>query len=100
MARLQEHQGKELLRKAGITVLPGRVAESADEAVAAAEAIGYPVALKAQISAGKRGLAGGIRFANDRDEAKVDAFLYGNARGVIERVLAGRVQSPTRGTPE
>jgi succinyl-CoA synthetase beta subunit len=79
VARLQEHQGKELLRKAGITVLPGRVAESADEAVAAAEAIGYPVALKAQISAGKRGLAGGIRFANDRDEAKVEAAALFNA---------------------
>lgn len=35
-----------------------------------------------------------------RDEAKVDAFLYGNARRVIERVLAARVHGPTGGTPE
>jgi succinyl-CoA synthetase beta subunit len=78
VAKLQEHQGKELLRKAGITVLPGRVIDRADDAVAAADSIGYPVALKAQIPAGKRGLAGGIRFAANRDAAKAEAAgLFG-----------------------
>jgi succinyl-CoA synthetase beta subunit len=78
VARLQEHQGKELLRKAGIAILPGHIAENAADAVAAAEALGYPVALKAQIPAGKRGLAGGIRFASNRDEVEIEArVLFG-----------------------
>jgi succinyl-CoA synthetase beta subunit len=109
VARLQEHQGKELLRKAGIAVLPGRIADRVDDAVAAAEAIGYPVALKAQIPAGKRGFAGGVRFANDRNEANAEAAALFSAtihghrvarllvekKAVIERELYVAVLSDT-----
>ncbi len=90
MARLQEYQGKALLRDCGIAVLPGVVAASADEAAAAAEGLGYPVALKAQVAAGKRGLAGGIRFAATAHEARAEAqtlfttTIHGHR---VERVL-------------
>jgi succinyl-CoA synthetase beta subunit len=69
MAKLLEHQAKRLLRDVGIATPDGRVAASAFDAVAAAEQIGYPVALKAQVAAGKRGKAGAIQFAANGVEA-------------------------------
>jgi succinyl-CoA synthetase beta subunit len=60
---LLEYQGKELLAAAGFPVPRGRVASSVDEAVVAADAIGYPVVVKAQVRVGGRGKAGGVRVA-------------------------------------
>lgn len=58
---LHEYQAKEVFRKYGVPVPEGRVARSADEAVAAAEAIGGAVwVVKAQVHAGGRGKAGGV----------------------------------------
>jgi succinyl-CoA synthetase beta subunit len=71
--KLLEHRGKSLLRAAGITTPDGRVATTAADARRAAEALGFPVALKAQILAGKRGLGGGIVFANDAAETEAAA---------------------------
>jgi succinyl-CoA synthetase beta subunit len=70
---LLEYQGKQLFAKHGIAVPSGEVAASVEEAVAAAERIGYPCAIKAQVLIGGRGKAGGIKIAKDADEARVHA---------------------------
>jgi len=62
---LYEHQGKELLGCMGVPVPAGRVAFSVDEAAAAAEELGGPVVVKAQVHTGGRGKAGGIRVVDD-----------------------------------
>ncbi len=70
---LHEYQGKELFRRFGIPVSEGRLATSAAEARAAAEELGYPVVVKAQVLTGGRGKAGGIKLASDADEAEARA---------------------------
>ena len=73
MARLYEFQGKQILREAKVPVPAGDVASTPEEAVKIAGALGKPVAVKAQIWAGGRGKAGGIKFAEDAAEAGVTA---------------------------
>ncbi len=58
------------MKTQGIAVPPGEVAENPGEAVAIAEKIGCPVAVKAQVHAGGRGKAGGIKLANSSEEAR------------------------------
>jgi succinyl-CoA synthetase beta subunit len=70
---LLEYQGKQLFAAHGIAVPSGEVASTVEEAVAAAERIGYPCAIKAQVLIGGRGKAGGIKIAADRDEAEQHA---------------------------
>jgi succinyl-CoA synthetase beta subunit len=70
---LFEYQGKQLFARYGIPVSPGGVADTVDRAVAAAEAAGYPVVVKAQVQVGGRGKAGGIKLANDADEVRTHA---------------------------
>jgi succinyl-CoA synthetase beta subunit len=70
---LLEYQGKQLFARHGIPVPSGKPASTVEEAVAAAEEIGYPVVVKAQVLIGGRGRAGGIRLANDRAEAEAHA---------------------------
>src|SRR5919197_822610 len=65
---LLEHHGKKLFAKHGVRVPSGRHATTVDEAVA--EEVGYPNVVKAQVRIGKRGKAGGIKLAGDRDEAR------------------------------
>jgi succinyl-CoA synthetase beta subunit len=67
---LLEYQGKQLFARHGVPVPDGRPARTVDDAVAAAEAIGYPCAVKAQVQIGGRGKLGGIKIANDRAEAQ------------------------------
>jgi succinyl-CoA synthetase beta subunit len=67
---LLEYQGKQLFAKHGIAVPSGEMAATVDDAVAAAERIGYPVAIKAQVLIGGRGKAGGVKIAKDVDEAR------------------------------
>ena len=66
---LHEYQGKELFARFGIPMLPGQVAASPDEARAIAASIGGPVVIKAQVQAGGRGKAGGVKLARTPDEA-------------------------------
>lgn len=71
---VHEYQAKELMRKFGISVLNGEVAKSVDEAVAAAKKLGGNVwVVKAQIHAGGRGKAGGVKLAKSLDEVKAHA---------------------------
>ena len=70
---LLEYQGKQLFAKHGVAVPSGEVANTPDEAVAAAERIGYPAAVKAQVLIGGRGKAGGIKIAQNADEARAHA---------------------------
>jgi succinyl-CoA synthetase beta subunit len=70
---LLEYQGKQLFAKHGVPVPDGRPAASVGEAVEAAEELGYPVVIKAQVQIGGRGKAGGIKLAGDRAEAEEHA---------------------------
>ena len=67
---LLEYQGKQLLERHGVAQAPGRIVRDVDSAVAAAEAVGYPCVIKAQVMIGGRGKAGGIKVAHDADEAR------------------------------
>ncbi|HKM79275.1 MAG TPA: ATP-grasp domain-containing protein, partial [Candidatus Bathyarchaeia archaeon] len=66
--RLFEYQAKRIFQKYGIAIPNGRVAKSAEEIVEAAHQLNRPLVLKAQVLAGGRGLAGGVRFAQDSDD--------------------------------
>src|ERR1700742_2431586 len=70
---LLEYQGKQLFARHGVPVPDGQPARTVDDAVAAAEAIGYPCAIKAQVQIGGRGKLGGIKIANTRAEAEEQA---------------------------
>ena len=70
---LLEYQGKQLFARHGVPVPDGQPARTVEDAVAAAEAIGYPCAVKAQVQIGGRGKLGGIKIAADRAEAEAHA---------------------------
>ena len=80
---LLEYQGKQLFKKHEVPVPDGAHAASVREAVEAAEQLGFPVVIKAQVQIGGRGKAGGIKLANDRDEAEehASAILGMDIRG-------------------
>jgi succinyl-CoA synthetase beta subunit len=67
---LLEYQGKQLFARHGVPVPSGAPATTVEEAVAAADEIGYPCVVKAQVQVGGRGKAGGIKVAKDRVEAE------------------------------
>ncbi|HET6954743.1 MAG TPA: ADP-forming succinate--CoA ligase subunit beta [Acidimicrobiales bacterium] len=70
---LYEYQGKQFFARYGIPVSPGEAVTTVDDAVAAAERIGYPVVVKAQVQVGGRGKAGGIKLAADAEETRTHA---------------------------
>jgi succinyl-CoA synthetase beta subunit len=82
---LLEYQGKQLFARHGVPVPAGKPASSVQEAVAAAEEIGYPCVVKAQVQIGGRGKLGGIKVCQDRAEAKLnaEAILGMDIRGLI-----------------
>ena len=87
---LYEYQAKELFAAHGVPVLPGEVADTAAEARAAAARIGTAVVVKAQVKTGGRGKAGGVKLANDADEAaeKATGILGLDIKGhLVRRVL-------------
>jgi succinyl-CoA synthetase beta subunit len=81
---LLEYQGKQLFARHGVPVPSGKPARTVDEAVAAADEIGYPCAIKAQVQIGGRGKLGGIKIANDAEEARrhAGAILGMDIRGL------------------
>src|SRR5436309_2911308 len=86
---LYEYQGKELFKRHGIAVSEGRLATTPQEARAAAEELGGPVVVKAQVLTGGRGKAGGIKLAATPDEAEARAsdILGLDIRGHVVRRL-------------
>jgi succinyl-CoA synthetase beta subunit len=86
---LLEYQGKQLFARHGVPVPSGRPATTVDEAVAAADEVGYPCVVKAQVQIGGRGKAGGIKVANDRAEARehAEAILGMDIRGLTVHEL-------------
>ncbi len=66
---LMEYQAKELFAKHGVTTTLGVVVETADAARTAAEELGGVTVVKAQVKAGGRGKAGGVKLAKTADEA-------------------------------
>ena len=86
---LFEYQGKQLLARFGVPVSAGEAVESVDDAVAAAERLGYPVVVKAQVQVGGRGKAGGIKLANTTDEARLHAsnILGMDIKGHVVRTV-------------
>jgi succinyl-CoA synthetase beta subunit len=76
---LFEYQGKQYFARFGIPISKGGVADTVDQAVAQAEASGYPVVVKAQVKVGGRGKAGGVKLADNVDEVREHA---GNILGL------------------
>jgi len=86
---LYEYQGKELFRRFGIPVSDGGFATTPAEARAAAEELGGPVVVKAQVLTGGRGKAGGIKLADDPSDAerKAEEILGLDIGGHVVRKL-------------
>ena len=70
---LFEYQGKQLFASFGIPVSAGEPCDTVEDAVKAADDLGYPVVIKAQVQVGGRGKAGGVKLANNTDEAREHA---------------------------
>jgi succinyl-CoA synthetase beta subunit len=90
---LFEYQGKQFLARFAVPVPSGAVADTPAEAAAAAERVGYPAAVKAQVRVGGRGKAGGIRIGHDAAEveAHARAILGMDIRGhTVQRVWVER----------
>ena len=67
---LLEYQGKQLSGRHGLAVSDGKAVTTVEDAVAAANEIGYPVVVKAQVLTGGRGKAGGVKLAATPAEAE------------------------------
>jgi len=86
---LFEYQGKEFFARYDMPISPGKIAFTVDEAVAAADELGTPVMVKAQVHTGGRGKAGGVKFAATIDDVREHA---GNILGLdIKGHVVGRV---------
>jgi succinyl-CoA synthetase beta subunit len=87
---LFEYQARDLFESYGVPVLPGIVADTPEQARAAAERLGGVVVVKAQVKVGGRGKAGGVKVAKTPDEAEeaAKAILGLDIKGhVVQRVM-------------
>ncbi|MEO6445238.1 MAG: ADP-forming succinate--CoA ligase subunit beta [Gemmatimonadaceae bacterium] len=87
---IHEYQAKELLRAVGVPIPPGDIATTPNEAETIARGIGKMVVVKAQVHAGGRGKAGGVKLAKTPEEAKekAQAILGMQIKGLtVEKVL-------------
>jgi len=86
---LLEYQGKQLFARHGLRVSDGEAVTTVDDAVAAANKIGYPVVVKAQVLIGGRGKAGGVKLADDEAQVREHAqnILGMDIRGHTVRTL-------------
>jgi succinyl-CoA synthetase beta subunit len=86
---LLEYHGKQLFSKHGVPVPAGQPATTVAHAVEAAEELGFPVVIKAQVQIGGRGKAGGIKLAHNRSEAEqhAHAILGMDIRGLTVHEL-------------
>ena len=86
---IHEHQAKGLLAQYGVPVPRGKAAFSVDEAVAAAEELGGDLwVVKAQIHAGGRGKAGGVKLARSIDEVRA------HSEDILGKVLVTHQTGP------
>jgi succinyl-CoA synthetase beta subunit len=88
--KIHEYQAKEIMRRYGIPVQPGKIATTPDEAEAIAREFGEPVVIKAQVYVGGRGKAGGIQFGDTPEQARDAAsrVLGMDIKGLtVEKVL-------------
>lgn len=87
---LFEYQARDLFEQYGVPVLAGKIADTPEEAEAAAAAIGGTVVVKAQVKTGGRGKAGGVKVAHNPAEAKEKAagILGLDIKGhIVKRVM-------------
>ena len=87
---LYEYQGRELFARHGLPVLGGGVAETPEEARAIAERLGGRVVVKAQVKVGGRGKAGGVKLADDAEQARphAEAILGMDIKGhTVHKVM-------------
>ncbi len=82
---LFEYQAKELFAKHNVPTTPGRVTDSPEDAKAIAEEIGKPVMVKAQVKAGGRGKAGGVKYAATPEDA------YTHAKNILGLDIKGHI---------
>lgn len=68
--KVHEYQAKQLFKQFGVPVPEGSVAETKEDAFRIAEGLGYPCVIKAQVHAGGRGKAGGVKLAKNSSDAK------------------------------
>ncbi len=101
--KIHEYQAKEILAAYGVPLPRGRVAQSPQEAWTIAQELGGPVVVKAQIHAGGRGKAGGIRLAATPEEAEAAAaqilgrpLVTGPEGKLVRRVLVEEQVPPQR----
>ncbi|WP_247728515.1 ADP-forming succinate--CoA ligase subunit beta [Halovivax limisalsi] len=88
--KLHEYQAKQVFADAGIPTPDSQLASDVDGVVAAADEIGYPVAIKAQVQVGGRGKAGGIELVETDEQAReaAERILGMDLKGIrVERVL-------------
>ena len=76
---LLEYQGKQLFARHGLKVSSGKAVTTVEDALVAADEVGYPVVVKAQVQVGGRGKAGGVKLATNADEVREHA---GNILGL------------------
>ena len=87
---IHEYQAKDILRRYGVPIPPGEVASTPDQAEAIARRLGTAVMVKAQVHAGGRGKAGGVKFCKTPADAreKAAAILGMQIKGLtVEKVL-------------
>lgn len=87
---IHEYQAKEILRDRGVPVPPGEIATTPEEAERIARSYGGQVVVKAQVHAGGRGKAGGVKLADNPEEARAHAekILGMEIKGLtVEKVL-------------
>jgi succinyl-CoA synthetase beta subunit len=86
---LLEYQGKRFFASFDVPVSPGEAVTTVDDAVAAADRLGYPVVVKAQVHVGGRGKAGGVKLADTTDEARrhASAILGLDIKGHIVKTV-------------
>lgn len=88
--KIHEYQAKEIMRRYGIPVQPGKIATTPEQAEEIAREFGEPVVIKAQVYVGGRGKAGGIQFGDTPEQARAAAsrVLGMDIKGLaVEKVL-------------
>ncbi|MEZ0318906.1 MAG: ADP-forming succinate--CoA ligase subunit beta [Pyrobaculum sp.] len=87
--KLHEYEAKELFSKYGVKIPPGKLALTPEEVAKAAQEIGLPVVLKAQVVVAGRGKAGGIKVANSVEEAyELSKKMFGmDIKGLVVKKL-------------